>query len=275
MSASAPIALRRDGHTTRLKWHRARRRASDPPFTARRIVEGMRAGASVEIDLVLNADRGCTVLHDRFLNTATTGTGAIADTPATTLRTLCLRDNDAGVLEDQHVLLLDDLAGLLTDMHPDAMLQLDFKESAADLDDVAVAAFAEAVTPFAGNALLSCGDAEAVRILTDAVPALHVGYDPCHHGAVDRVLRWRTYRRFVDAAIEASPRAEVIYLDRRLVFTCADRGFDLIAAFHARDREIDVYTLGRADDPDIDRALALRADQITTDDADGVIAARR
>ena len=59
-----PISVTRDGHRTFLKWHRARRRASDPVFTGRRILEGMALGASVEVDLVLHADDGFAVLHD-------------------------------------------------------------------------------------------------------------------------------------------------------------------------------------------------------------------
>ncbi|RPA59970.1 glycerophosphodiester phosphodiesterase [Gordonia oryzae] len=274
MSTAEPIAVTSNGHRTRLKWHRARKRADDPPFTRSRIVEGMAVGASVEVDLVIHgsgssAARGFAILHDRDLAGTTTGFGDVAEAPADYLRSLSLRDND-GHRIDEPVTLLDELGGLLTDIHPKALLQLDLKQSARDLDESIVRAFVGAVTPFAEHAILSCGDADAVRILTDAVPRLRVGFDPCHHGAVDRVRRWRTYRRFVDHAVAASPRAEVIYLDRRLVLTVADRGTDLVAAFHAAGREIDIYTFGRADDPAIDRALELRADAITTDDPHGV-----
>ena len=58
------ISVTRDGHRTFLKWHRARRRAADPVFTGRRILEGMALGASVEVDLVLHADDGFAVLHN-------------------------------------------------------------------------------------------------------------------------------------------------------------------------------------------------------------------
>ena len=42
-----PISIDRNGHRTWLKWHRAKRRASDPVFTGKRILEGMALGASV------------------------------------------------------------------------------------------------------------------------------------------------------------------------------------------------------------------------------------
>ncbi|MGC5249153.1 glycerophosphodiester phosphodiesterase [Gordonia sp. DT219] len=275
MSTSEPVAVTSGGHRTRLKWHRARKHADDAPFTRSRIVEGMRAGASVEVDLLIHRGQanppGFAVLHDQTLDSATTGTGTVAAASASYLRSLSLRDNE-GRPTTEKVLLLDDLAGLLTDVDPKALLQLDFKQSAPDLDARVVERFAEAVGPFAGNAILSCEDAEAVRILTDAAPGLRVGYDPCHHGAVDRVLRWRRFRRFVEKAVAASPRADTIYLDKRLVLTAADRGVDLVAEFHAAARQVDVYTFAGADDPGITRAVGLRADQITVDDPAGVAA---
>ena len=56
----------------------------------------------------------------------------------------------------------------------------------------------------------------------------------------------------------------------------ADDGFDLIAAFHAAGRRVDAYTIKRADAAGLAaarRLLALRVDQITTDDAEGLAAA--
>ena len=271
MTRTPPVAVTIDGHRTRLKWHRARATSTDAPFTASRIVEGMVLGASIEIDLVLTADAQCAVLHDRTIERATTGTGAINAVSAAYLRTTYLRDNHGTPL-DEHVLLLDDLAALLgsATVHPDAVVQLDFKEAATDLTDQVVTNFVAAVTPFAHHALLSCGDAAAVGILTDAVPTLRVGYDPCHHGAVDRVLRSRDYQRFVADAVAASPRAEIVYLDKRLVLKTARRGVDLIELFHSADREVDVYTFTGADDPGILKAIDLRANQITVDDPQGV-----
>ncbi len=74
LTMPGPISLDRDGHRTFLKWHRARRHGSDPVFTGRRILEGMAAGASVEVDLVLHGDDGFAVLHNLMLEAETTGT---------------------------------------------------------------------------------------------------------------------------------------------------------------------------------------------------------
>ncbi|MDL9945536.1 glycerophosphodiester phosphodiesterase [Gordonia sp. ABSL11-1] len=275
--SSAPVAIVRGGHSTALKWHRARRRAGDPAFTARRIVEGMRAGAAVEIDLVIHADRGFAVLHDRDVAHGTTGRGHISQLSADQVRSLLLRADDGTPLDDP-VLLVEDLAEILSDVdvHPDALLQLDFKETAADLDERAVTTFADAVAPFARSAILSCGDAAAVALLTDPVRDIRIGFDPCHGGAVDRVLRSGRFDEFADAAVAASPRAEMVYLERRLVLDADRRGHDLIAAFHDRGRTVDAYTVYAADDAsvrDVLRLVELRVDQITTDDAEGLLAA--
>ncbi|KNA92842.1 glycerophosphodiester phosphodiesterase [Gordonia jacobaea] len=243
-SAPPPIAVTHAGRRTRLKWHRARRRPSDTPFTASRIVEAMRVGASVEVDLLIHAERGFAVLHDRDLAHSTTGRGDVSHASAAYLRGLTLTDN-VGDPTDDSVVLLEDLATMLDgiEIADDAMLQLDFKEDAAALDDEALSIFARAVEPFADNAILSCGDADAVTALCDAAPDIHVGYDPCHRGAIGRVLHSGDFRGFVFTACRDSSRAEIIYLDQELVLRAAD----LIAAFHAMKREVDVYTLARAD----------------------------
>lgn len=272
-----PVAVTRNGHRTFLKWHRGRRTGTDPVFTGRRIIEGMQAGASVEVDLVIHADHGMAVLHNLSLERETTGTGRVRDTSAATLRQLQLRDNAGQPIAD-HVLLLEDLAALIArdGAHPDGLLQLDFKEDAAALTDDVVASFATALAPVARHFILSSGDAAAVRRLTAAVPGLRIGYDPCHKGAIDSLRATGDYPAFVAAAIADAPDAELDYLEFALVLAAEDAGFDLVAAFHAHGRRIDAYTI-RASDPAslkiVERLLALRVDQITTDDPEGLFAA--
>lgn len=273
---SNPILIERHGHRTWLKWHRARRRASDPVFTGARILEGMRLGASVEVDLVVHADRGYAVLHDLTLERETTGSGRVADWGATALRTLHLRGEDGAVLSDR-VMLLEDLCALLAqeDVHPNALLQLDYKEDWRVLDPAAIAAFKASVAPVARHMILSAGDAEAVRVLTAGVDGLRIGYDPCHDGALDRLQQSRDFAGFVRDAVAASPQAELIYLAYPLVLEADRLGFDIIAAFHAAGRRIDAYTINRADAasaPLVERLLALKVDQITTDDPEGLAA---
>jgi len=271
-----PIFIERQGHRTWLKWHRARRRASDPVFTGPRIVEGMRLGASVEVDLVVHADRGYAVLHDLSVERETTGKGKVAELSAAALRSFHLRGNDGTPLAEP-VMLLEDLCALLAQggLHPDALLQLDYKEDWTVLDTAAVASFESSVAPVAEHMILSSGDAEAVRLLTEGVEGLRIGYDPCHDGALERLMQTRDFAGFVRDAVAASPRAEMIYLAYPLVLEADRQGFDVVAAFHAEGRRIDAYTVQRANEesrPRVARLLELKVDQITTDDPEGLLA---
>ena len=271
-----PTFIERDGHRTWLKWHRAKRRISDPVFTGARILEGMRLGASVEVDLVIHADRGYAVLHDLGVERETNGRGKVAELGAEALRALQLRAEDGTVLPD-HVMLLEDLADLLLKggLHPDALLQLDYKEDWKVLDERAIASFKSSVAPVAQHMILSSGDAEAVRLLTEGVEGLRIGYDPCHDGALERLRVSRDFTGFVRDAVAASPKAEMIYLYYGLVLEADRLGFDITGAFHAEGRRVDAYTINQADEDNrakVARLLELKVDQITTDDPEGLVA---
>lgn len=273
------ISVTREGHRTFFKWHRGRRMASDPVFTGRRIIEGMQLGASVEVDLVIHADDGMAVLHNLSLERETTGSGPVRETSAEVLRGLHLRGN-AGQPIDDKVMLLEDLAALIArdGAHPEGLLQLDYKEDAAALNPAVIANFAKALGPVARHFILSSGDAESVRLLSENVPGLRIGYDPCHKGALERLMATRDYAGFVADAVAASPKSELDYLEYRLVLEADRDGFDIIGAFHAHGRRIDAYTVKRADDEGLAvarRLLELRVDQITTDDPEGLAAALR
>lgn len=272
-----PCAIVRNDHRTWLKWHRGRRRATDPVFTGRRIHEGMRLGASIEVDLVVHADHGFAVLHDLTLERETTGSGRVADCRAEALRALNLRDNDGRPVPDR-VMLLEDLAVLLAEgpIHPDAVLQLDFKEDAAALDAIAIAAFTASVQPIARHMVLSSGDAEALRLLAEDVEGLRVGYDPCDGAVLERLKTSGDFSAFAAEALAAAPAAEMIYLDYRLVLEADQAGFDLIGAFHNGDRRVDAWTIPDASPASlavVEHLLALKADQITVDDPEGVTTA--
>lgn len=271
-----PLYIDRQGHRTWLKWHRARRRLSDPVFTGSRILEGMRLGASVEVDLVIHADRGFAVLHDLTADIETTGSGPVVKMGAAELRSLNLRDNDGRPLAE-NVMLLEDLSELLAggELHPQALLQLDFKEDTAALDAAAIASFKASVAPVARHMILSAGDAEAVRLLSDGVAGLRIGYDPCYGESLARLQATGDFATFVAGALAASPLAEMIYLDYGLVLAADDAGFDVIDAFHAAGKRVDAWTIRMATEesrPKVERLLALRADQITTDDPEGLLA---
>jgi len=272
-----PVFIERNGHRTWLKWHRGKRRASDQVFTGRRILEGMALGASVEVDLVVTADKGFAVLHDMTLDRETTGQGPVAATPDAEIRALFLRDVD-GAPSDQPVMLLDDLCRLMASghVHPDALLQLDYKEDETVLDGRAIANFVSATAPVAKNMIVSSGSGAAVALLTEAVPGMRAGYDPSDENSFKTALGAGTLDRWVDAAVAAaSSAADMIYLHWQIVTLADDAGFDMVEAFHRHGKRIDAWTINRIDAASlavVERLLKLRVDQITTDDPEGLIA---
>lgn len=269
-----PLHIDRNGHRTWLKWHRARRKFTDPVFTGTRILEGMRLGASVEVDLVIHADHGCAVLHNLELDKETTGTGLVRETSAEVLRSLHLRDNGGTILPDK-VLLLEDLCALLIEQPPQdgALLQLDFKEELAALDERSIANFASSVGPMADAFILSGGDIGAIRALSAAVPALKTGYDPCYGELLARLQATGDFASFIAEALVDAPQADMIYLAFDLVLAARDAGFDIVAPIHAAGKRIDAWTIRQVTPTSIEqveRLLALKVDQITTDDPEGL-----
>jgi len=274
---TCPLYIARNGHRTWLKWHRARRRRTDPVFTASRILDAMRLGASVEVDLVVHGGGGFAVLHNLSLEEETTGQGAVRATDAATLRGLHLRDNTGRVLPDR-VMLLEDLCALLRHEppHPDALLQLDFKEDMAALDSGIIMGLGAAVGALGPHMILSGGDLAAVTALGDAAPGLRIGYDPCHGGSLQGLRETGDFAGWIGAALDTAPRAEMIYLAHEIIMAADDAGSDLIGLVHAAGRRVDAYTIQRVTPESlalVRRLVALKADQITTDDPEGLCAA--
>lgn len=272
-----PLYIERGGHRTWLKWHRGRRRASDPVFTGARILEAMRLGASVEVDLVIHGDHGCAILHNFSLEKETTGTGLVRETSAAALRQLHLRDNDGAPLAER-VMLLEDLCFLLakTPPHPDALLQLDFKEELAALDPLTVENVAASIAPVASSLILSGGDFNAISLLANASQMLKIGYDPCYGDSLERLRATKDYNTFISDALRTAPNAEMIYLHHQIVLAADEAGFDLIGAVHAAGRRVDAWTINTVNSTTIsqvNRLLQLEVDQITTDDPEGLAAA--
>ena len=276
MTVADPLFIERDGHRTWLKWHRGRRKASDPVFTGARIIEAMRLGASVEVDLVVTGDKGFAVLHDLTLDRETTGSGLAAATGDATIRRLHLRGNDGAPIPEK-VMLLDDLCTLMAQgqLHADALLQLDYKEDETVLDARAIDNFARATAAVAGNIIVSSGSAAAIGLLAAAVPAMKTGYDASDEQKFRTALANGTLQAFVDDAVAAMPGSHMIYLYWEIVTAAADAGFDIVGAFHAAGKRIDAWTIREASPatrPVVERLLALKADQITTDDPEGLLA---
>src|SRR3954468_21476754 len=271
-SASTGIAIESGGHVTRLKWHRLQRTQDDLPFTGRRLVEGLAAGASMEVDLRLHADHSFVCLHDETLDRETSGTGLVAETSLEQLRRLTLRGD--GIATGEGLILLEDLAELARGTAaPDALIQLDLKEIDAALDSQTIENFRRTLACVAGCCILSGCDWQAVSRLAAAVPAMRRGFDPCAEDTLAHLRDGIDCLDFVESTLATSPEAEMIYLDYRIVLAAEEMGIDLVAPFRASGKAVDAWTLN-TDHADavrsMKRLVALNVDQITTDEPDAL-----
>ncbi|WFE77078.1 glycerophosphodiester phosphodiesterase family protein [Roseinatronobacter sp. S2] len=271
------IALWHGDHRIALKWHRARRRQGDPAFTLARMAQGLRLGASVEIDIQPHASGGFAILHDAVLERETDGRGHVATSTAGTLRQLRRRD-DCGVVLDEAVCLLEDLPARLPGAGPgpDAVLQLDLKCANAAISPAHLRGFGALPGALRRHLIISGMDAQAVRRLAEAAPEVRLGHDPCNEAALTALNSAADAEAFVAQALAEQPLARMIYLDIRLILRLDAAGFDIIAAFHDQGRTVDAYTLKSIDAGALTvarRLIALRVDQITTDDPEGLATA--
>jgi glycerophosphoryl diester phosphodiesterase len=266
------IAIASGDHVTRLKWHRLQRRRSDLPFTPRRLLEGLAAGASVEVDLRRHADHSFVCLHDASLDRETSGSGPVAEASLEQLRRLTLRG--AAGTTGEGLILLEDLAELARGMAaPDALIQLDLKEVDSALDSHTVENFRRTMACIAGHCILSGCDWTVISRLADAVPAMRRGFDPCAEDTLEHLRDGIDCLDFVESTLAIAPDAEMIYLDYRIVLAAEEMGIDLVAPFRAAGKAVDAWTLN-ADHPEaarsVKRLVALKVDQITTDEPDAL-----
>jgi glycerophosphoryl diester phosphodiesterase len=266
------IAIASGDHVTRLKWHRLQRSRSDLPFTPRRLLEGLAAGASMEVDLRLHADHSFVCLHDATLERETSGSGPVARASLEQLRRLTLRGAESPTGEG--LILLEDLAELArVAAAPDALIQLDLKEVDAALDGQTVENFRRTLACIAPRCILSGCDWAAISRLADAVPAMRRGFDPCAEDTLEHLRDGIDCLDFVESALATAPEAEMIYLDYRIVLAAEGIGIDLVAPFRAAGKAVDAWTLntdhaGAA--RSVKRLVALKVDQITTDEPDAL-----
>jgi glycerophosphoryl diester phosphodiesterase len=263
------IAITSGDHLTRLKWHRLQRNHDDLPFTPRRLLEGLAAGASMEVDLRLHADHSFVCLHDATLERETSGSGLVAEASLEQLRRLTLRGSSG-----QGLILLEDLAELARGMAaPDALIQLDLKEVDAALDSHTVENFRRTMACIAGRCILSGGDWTAISRLADAVPAMRRGFDPCADDTLEQLRDGIDCLDFVESTLATAPEAEMIYLDYRLILAAEGLGIDLVAPFRAAGKAVDAWTLNTdhaGATRSVKRLVTLKVDQITTDEPDAL-----
>jgi glycerophosphoryl diester phosphodiesterase len=269
------LALVRDGHRARLKWHRLRRRMSDPLFSAEVMAEGFRLGASMELDLRVRRDGGFVVLHDDVLEGETSGRGVIAERTGDELRPLHFADGDGA--RKRPLTLSEDLAAMLGSANADALLQFDMKDDLAAIGDKGLDHLAQYFSDPPAPIIVSGHSLELIVAVRHRLPNLLRGIDP-----TDKLVE--LFQTGGLAAVESDLKADLrgptepntVYLAWQLVLEAAKEGLDLIALCHAEGALVDAWTFtlrdpeaGFSDEEwrDFSALMALKPDQITTDEA--------
>jgi glycerophosphoryl diester phosphodiesterase len=268
--ANTGLAVEYEGHLIRLKWHRLRRRMSDPLFGADVMAEGFALGASMELDLRVRRDGGFVVLHDDLLEGETTGKGPIAE--------LALNELNAFTFKDGRPLIFtEDLAVMLRRANPAALLQFDMKDDLATIGSNGVshltALFADVPTPI----IVSGDSLELIVEIKQRLPNLLRGIDPTDKLAdIYRTEGLKSVEAELLSDLRGPTEPNTVYLAWQLVLDAAKAGLDLVDLCHSEGKLVDAWTFTLKDSArgfndaewsDFSALLALKPDQITTDES--------
>lgn len=218
------LAIDAAGHRTRLKWHRLRRRLTDPLFGRKVMADGFLLGASMELDLRVRADHGFAVLHDPVLEGETSGHGPVRQRTADEIRATLMKSGGTPPI------LSEELAGMLPEAHPEALLQFDMKDK---LEAIGVRGIEHLRHHFAGagrKIIVSGRDLDLIVAVRKALPDLRRGIDP-----TDRLRSILTsegpasVERQLVADLKGKTEPDTVYLAWQLLLAANDHGLDLVA----------------------------------------------
>ena len=248
----------------------------DPLFGAKALQDGLRLGASMELDLRVRRDEGFVVLHNATLDPETTGAGSVAEHTAEQLRGLRLRPSEAGD-GSTSLILSEDLAALLRAASPDALLQFDMKD---DLATIGERGLDHLATWFADTPAPIIVGGKCLDLMVEIgrrLPTLRRGIDPTdtlveiHRnagiGAVEAELL---------ASLRGPTRPDTVYLAWPLLLRAKQDGSDLVGLCHGEGVLVDAWTFTMANPgagfserewEDFAGLLELGIDQVTTDEA--------
>ncbi len=255
----------------RFKWHRLKRRRSDPPFLRANLEAGLAARAPLEVDLRATADGHWVCLHDATLERETSGCGPVSAYRRAELLGLRQRGEDGRLLADPP-LLLDELARAVRRAPglPPGLVQLDVKEPLARLDDALLAGFARALDGIAPAFTAGGCEVPLIEALARAAPGIAKGFDPlAAYEEAGLPGDAEGFRSLGEATFAAMPDAAIFYLQIELVLAAAAQGVNLPGIVRQRGALVDAWTLD-ADRPDVlgvlERLAALGCAQVTSND---------
>lgn len=213
----------------RLKWHKLRYRADDPPFQRHNLAAALAAGVPCEVDLRFTADHHALCIHDSVLDHETTGQGPVAGALRADIEELRQRGNRGHVL-DTAPLFLDEVVAAVQAhgaVGP-GLVQLDVKTPVADLHPEALARFGVLLGGDAPAFLASGYQWELIERLTGAAPGLRAGFDPLALYRQPQSMPRGQLTALAERTRAEAPGAEIFYLEANLVLAGLDRGVNLV-----------------------------------------------
>ena len=266
------LGLMHQGHFTRLKWHRLRRRMRDPLFSAETMRHGFRVGASMELDLRVRKDGGFVVLHDATLDAETNGQGRILDLTHADLTGVLMADGDRPILTSETT------ASILRGGHPNAVLQFDMKDNLTEIEERGIDHLARLFADTSSASFIISGEClDLIVLARDKLPEWRRGIDPTDKlVGLFRTSSLAEVERDLLTDLRGPTDPDTVYLAWQLVLAAHKGGLDLIGLCHAEGRRVDAWTYNLADPiagfndhewRDFLTLLSLRPDQITTDEA--------
>ncbi|MBY3237396.1 glycerophosphodiester phosphodiesterase [Rhizobium laguerreae] len=265
------LEISHEGHRTRLKWHRLRKRFSDPLFSAEVMAEGFAAGASMELDLRVRADGGFVVLHDKELEGETTGHGPVAEKSVSDLSDIRMPEGD------RPLILSEDLATMMQSTHPAALLQFDMKDDYEAIGARGVAHLATHFRDIAASVIVSGDSLDLIVAVKEKLPHLLRGIDPTNKLYDIRMADgWKAVETELRADLSGPTEPDTIYLHWPLILDAANAGLDMIALCQDEGKRVDAWTFTLKDPEagfseeewlNFSALMALKPDQITTDEA--------
>ncbi|MBX5150936.1 glycerophosphodiester phosphodiesterase [Rhizobium lentis] len=271
LADSQGLEISHEGHHTRLKWHRLRKRVADPLFSAEVMAEGFATGASMELDLRVRGDGGFVVLHDEELEGETTGRGPIAAKTAADLRNVRMRDGA------RPLILSEDLADMMQATHPAALLQFDMKDDYEAVGPRGIEHLAVHFGDITASVIVSGGSLDLIVAVKEKLPHLMRGIDPTDKlYDIRQASGWRAAEMTLRADLRGPTEPDTIYLHWQLILDAAKDGLDLIGLCRDEGKRVDAWTF-TLKDPEagfsqeewrgFSTLMALKPDQVTTDEA--------
>lgn len=256
----------------RLKWHKLRYRAADPPFQRHNLTAALAAGVPCEVDLRFTADHHALCIHDAVLDHETTLTGPVAAARRADIEAGFQRANRGQPLPTAPLFLDEVVAGVRANgaVGP-GLVQLDVKTAVADLHPEALARFGALLGAEAPAFIASGYQWDLIERLTVAAPGLWAGFDPLALYRQPQSIPPGQLRALAERTRAEAPGAEIYYLEANLVVAGLDRGVDLVELV-AGDRPgvlVDAWTVDptRPRLPDLlARLIGAGVGQITTND---------